>query len=358
MSRMRIKWAWMISVVLLVSCQATGSATPSVDDEAAGDFVRYPPIDTPVFEALSSQPFSFDPPLPQGQSLFRAGALTYDGQQFYLFVNLYSDDEGPNAVYIATSEDGLNWTLHEEPVVQASPGSGTFYLASDILEDEAGTWHLYLSTNLTGPGFTPQFSIWQATAAALDGPWTLGDEPLLERGAPDAWDQGAVLLPLVLETEFGYVMYYHGSSTSEGNMGTSIGLAVSVDGVDWVRGIPGGAESPYPENDNVVASRFDGDWGDVMARDVWRTSNGWQMLYIQFFGQTQFPELRMATSPDGVDWDPMDEPVSFTLSGLEYFPGPLDAVLLPRQDGYDLVIWTFRSYNELDLYMTQIRMEE
>jgi hypothetical protein len=95
-----------------------------------------------------------------------------------------------------------------------------------------------------------------------------------------------------------------------------------------------------------------------MARDVWRTSNGWQMLYIQFFGQTQFPELRMATSPDGVDWDPMDEPVSFTLSGLEYFPGPLDAVLLPRQDGYDLVIWTFRSYNELDLYMTQIRMEE
>jgi predicted GH43/DUF377 family glycosyl hydrolase len=284
--------------------------------------------------------------------------LTHDGDQYYLFINLFSQEEGPNAVYMATSDDGLSWALQEEPVVQASAGSGMFYLASDILQDESGIWHLFLTTNLTGPAYSAEFSIWQATSPALEGAWTLGEDPLLERGPPDSWDQGSVLLPLVVETDFGYLMYYHGASTSEGNLETSIGLAVSVDGLDWVRGIPGGADPPYPEFENVIASRFDGDWGDVMAREVWRTTEGWQMIYVQYFGQAQFPELRMAASSDGVDWEPMEETVSFTLSGLEYFPGAVDAILLPGPDGYDLVIGTFQSFTEFNLYMTQNRLEE
>jgi hypothetical protein len=153
-------------------------------------------------------------------------------------------------------------------------------------------------------------------------------------------------------------MYYHGISGVEQFLETSIGVAVSVDGNDWVRGIPSGTDSPYPEHENVVISRFDGDFGNVRAAEVWRTTQGWQMLYLLISSPQQFPEVRLAVSQDGIEWEPLDEQVSFTMSGSAFFPGVVDASLLPRENGYDLIIGGFfASSSQEAFFLTQIRFE-
>lgn len=362
---MHLKKLWVVLglglfCIALAGCQSEDEETATeqyidVDD----GYVRYQPITTPVFESISPGGLVLEPDLMEGQGIALPGPLLLVEGQYFTFVNIFTEDEGPNAVHTATSEDGLVWQLNEEPIIMDPLGTGTFYLATDVLQDQSGLWHLYLTTNLNGPEYSNDFSIWQATSEALEGPWTVGEEALLGPGEPDTWDQAGVLLPYVVETDYGYLMYYHGTSTVEQNFGTSIGVAVSVDGNDWVRGIPGGAESPYPEYENVVISRFDGDFGDVSARAVWRTTHGWQMLYFLILGPQQFPELRIARSTDGIEWEPLDEPVSFTLSGMAYFPGVVDASLLPREDGYDLLIGGFFASSLQEMFfMTQIRYEE
>jgi predicted GH43/DUF377 family glycosyl hydrolase len=356
--RLRLALGMGLLCIVLASCQnGTEDAATEQIGEAQDGFERYTPITSPVFDAPSSDGLVLEPDFMEGQGIAMPGPLLLMEDQYFIFVNIFTEDQGPNAIYTATSEDGLIWQRSEEPIIMDPPGTGSFYLATDVLQDHEGVWHLYLTTNLNGPEYSNDFSIWQATSPALEGPWTVGEEALLETGEPDTWDQGAVLFPMVVETEFGYMMYYHGSNTNDQNFMTSVGVAVSVDGNDWVRGIPGGQDSPYPEFENVVISRLDNDWGDVGLRDVWRTTQGWQMLYFQYFGPQQFPELRLATSPDGIEWEPMDEALSFTMSGMGFFPGVVDASFLPREEGYDLIIGSFLSSSTETFYMTQIRFE-
>lgn len=360
MARRNIIGIWIVILAILqAGCQAGGTAIESIEEGFEDGYPRFQPITNPVFETISPDGLVLEPELEENQGIAMPGPLLLDEGQYFLFINVANEDQGPNAVYTATSEDGLIWHRGEEPILMDPPGTGTFYLASDVLQDPNGLWHLFLTTNRDGPEYGNEFSIWQATSPALEGPWTLGESSLLERGEPDTWDQAGVLLPLVVETDYGYLMYYHGVSSTEQFLESSLGLAVSVDGDDWVRGNPSGVESPYPEYENVVISRFDGDFGNVRVSEVWRTTEGWQMLYFLISSPQQFPEVRLAVSRDGIEWEPLYEPVSFTMSGTTFFPGVVDATLLPRVDGYDLIIGGFfASSTQEAFFMTQIRSEE
>lgn len=355
---------WQVLGIVLLSIMMVGCQN-GTEDAASGQlldlddgFVRYLPITSPVFDSIFPDGLVLEPAFMEGQGIAMPGPLLLAEDQYFMFINVFSEDQGPNAIYTATSEDGENWRMNEEPIIMDPPGTGTFYLATDILQDQEGVWHLYLTTNLLGLDDPNYYSIWEATATELDGLWSIGEAALLEPGEPDTWDETAVLLPVVVETEFGYLMYYHGSNTIEQHLETSVGVAVSVDGNDWVRGLPGGQDSPYPEYENVVMSRLDADWGMIDVKDIWRTTEGWQLLYFQYFSPQQFPELRIAASLDGIRWEPMEESLSFTMSGMAFFPGAVDATFLPRQDGYDLIIGSFLSSSEETFYMTQIRFDE
>jgi predicted GH43/DUF377 family glycosyl hydrolase len=356
-------WIWMgmaVFSLMIAACQSgTEETSTSALEQVDDGFIHYLPVTNPVFDSLSSDGLVLEPDFEEGQGIALPGPVLIVDGQYFIFINVFDEDEGPNAIYTATSEDGLVWQRSEEPILMDPPGTGSFYLATGLMQDQSGLWHLYMTTNLNGPAYSNEFSIWQATSPALEGPWTVGETALLAEGEPDTWDQAGVLLPIVVETNFGYLMYYHGTSDAEQNFGTSVGVAVSVDGNEWVRGIPGGVESPYPEYENVVISRFDGDFGDVSVRAVWRSTEGWQMLYFLILNPQQYPELRIAASSDGISWEPMDEQVTFTLNGMAFFPGVVDAVLLPRDVGYDLIIGGFfASSSQEAFFMTQIRSED
>jgi len=77
-------------------------------------------------------------------------------------------------------------------------------------------------------------SIWRATAADSLGPWTLDPEPALSRGPIEAWDGRSVEFPSVVATEDGYLMMYDGSGFRGPSAG-SLGVATSADGGSWTK---------------------------------------------------------------------------------------------------------------------------
>lgn len=82
----------------------------------------------------------------------------------------------------ATSPDGINWTVYDNPATTAKP-----YHFSD---------------------------------------------PVLNYGAPESWESATVLAPSVIKTNCGYEMWYAGE-VYEGTQ--SLGYATSPDGINWIK---------------------------------------------------------------------------------------------------------------------------
>ena len=136
-------------------------------------------------------------------------------------------------------------------------------------------------------------------AESIEGPWVLEDEPLLAAEEDGTWDQyGAQFSELYWDDERLFMLYQSSDSSFQG-------LAVSEDGVVWRRSLPDGLLGPYPGEGNVIfMERSDGIW---FPQVVWRTPEGWQMIYAFLEGQRfAIDGLRSAISTDGVNWEPID----------------------------------------------------
>lgn len=92
-----------------------------------------------------------------------------------------SDESGFMQIGMATSEDGIEWTKHDDPATTESP-----YAESD---------------------------------------------PVLFAGEDDAWDRNAAYQPNVVVTSDGWIMVYKSFS----GRGSEIGIATSDDGITWTK---------------------------------------------------------------------------------------------------------------------------
>jgi predicted GH43/DUF377 family glycosyl hydrolase len=88
-----------------------------------------------------------------------------------------------NSIGYATSPDGINWKVYDNPATTDSP-----YQSSD---------------------------------------------PVLKHGAPGEWDFTSALTPTVIKTRCGYEMWYTGENLSAAEQ--HIGYAFSQDGIHWVK---------------------------------------------------------------------------------------------------------------------------
>ncbi len=92
---------------------------------------------------------------------------------------------GPNSktgIGLATSPDGINWTVYNDPSTNTAP------------------YHL--------------------------------SDPVVNHGAPGEWDASSALAPSVIKTKCGYEMWYAGEIY---NVSQNLGYAVSPDGIHWVK---------------------------------------------------------------------------------------------------------------------------
>lgn len=233
------------------------------------------------------------------------GAVFYHDGQFHMFRNGFIG--WPNTVQIGylTSPDGLAWTeVSEDPVLTTAevPYAEIAALASSGLVLDDGTWVLYFYTWNARSGANAPGAIGRATASDPAGPWTPDPQPVLTPGAAGAWDDQQVSAPHVSRTDDGYVMYYSGYNTTQGNRGNRIGLATSNDGISWTKyDDPATTEAAFADSDPIFSSVVDGTFAH--QPNILATPDGWVLVYRQSLPGGRGMSVHCATSDDGIAWD-------------------------------------------------------
>jgi len=232
------------------------------------DWVKYPA--NPVLEG---DPGEWDAHGEHAPFVIKDGAtykMWYEGS-----------DGGVRQLGYATSPDGTNWTKYgANPVLEAGPdGYDQSVAGHGSVIKAGGTYSLWYHA------MGDQGAV-IALATSPDGiDWTKQGPVLL----PDAggWDEG-VWGPSVLELGGLYWMWYSGA----GPAGPGIGVVTSTNGIEWTRFLTGPVlTGPGPIGDPHVI---------VQGGDLW--------MYYESFDEGV---VRAATSPDGINWYPLADPVLY-----------------------------------------------
>ena len=174
------------------------------------------------------------------------------------YLMFYAGHVAPSAHYyhigLATSEDGINWEKHPEPVLtplydwekpytlpedhpEAGILSGGVLEPTVIYDQEEAIFKMWYATLGLEDGIT--FSTCSGRigyATSKDGiHWERNEEPVFVVGPVDAWDSDWVSHVHVIQdpASSGYHLFYAGESGEQGIYG--IGHAYSEDGLNWQR---------------------------------------------------------------------------------------------------------------------------
>ena len=124
--------------------------------------------------------------------------------------------------------------------------------------------------------------------------------PIFSYGEKGSWDQSYVYHPQVHYDGEKYYMWYIGGKHREGRDG-KIGLAVSENGIDWVR---------YEKN--PVFNSDDPDAWEASVLDIWLLKQD-SMFFMYYAGMRKdLPNayrIGLATSSDGINWERHAKPI-------------------------------------------------
>ena len=223
------------------------------------------------------------------QSYNNPGVIIERDGLWHMFANDFRAWPGLVKVRHYTSIDGVGWeeatgTLYTS---ERSPfGTPQITIGGFVSDDDVWTLYFHTYNGVGRPAV-----IGRASAPAAEGPWTVHDEAVLEPGEEGAWDDLRVTRPSIVDADDVLYMYYLGESVD----GTSgVGVATSVDGVEWTR---------HPELVMVAQG-----WEEFLDRpDVVLTDVGFVMIYR---GDVQGP-MGVAVSDDGFAWTRVSDQPAF-----------------------------------------------
>jgi uncharacterized repeat protein (TIGR01451 family) len=196
------------------------------------------------------------------------------------------DHLGNRAIGYAISPDGIHWTKYSEnPVLHPTQSWETNGVSAPTVAFEGGIYKMWYSgrdnNGITRIGYatSPDSIHWTAYA----------DNPVLNIGSPDLYDDGYVHDPTVLKIAGLYHMWFEAFDG-----GTSrIGHATSPDGVHWT--------TKYPNPAVDIGTPGTWDWVKVYSPSI-AQANG---RYFLWYAGTTLPAARQlgyATSADGSTW--------------------------------------------------------
>jgi len=188
------------------------------------DGITWTKLDTAVLEPDAG---TWDESSVEGQSVIRENGIY---KMWYMSCSWSPSDIG--GIGYATSTNGINWTKDtlNNPVMV--PGSAAWeaggYGGCIVLPVQGGYKIWYGNYNADWS----QAKIGYATST--DGiAWTpYANNPVLTHGSVGSWDDGVVDMPQVLFIDSLYHMWYYGSQTNQ-IPPWQVGLATSVDGINW-----------------------------------------------------------------------------------------------------------------------------
>lgn len=269
------KWLWGIVVLLVLIIISSGEDSrnpiePSPQEESAGIPSGEPSSTKPLCSFPNSWSYVSDNPLRTSLgdnlspwNIAADPTVLYDQNKFRMWYTA-ADGRGNGGIALAESNDGITWNVWKK---SGSP--------SDVID-------------------------------------------LVLTGTPGAWDEPVVETASVIRTPSGeYRMYYTGNRPPEGSNHYAIGLATSVDGINWKKYGNGPIFEPENEwelptctnrNDKRSCSN-----GGVLEPSVLYDSA--EKLYKMWYASVGTKDgiltfrIGYATSPDGITWKRMPEPV-------------------------------------------------
>lgn len=173
-----------------------------------------------------SRILSPDPSTWEGPYIAANGsALAVDSMLFYWF----QAGKTKPSIGLARSSDGHQWTKHPTPVLDPGPrGSWDELGVADpyVIRASDGTLYLYY----TGMDRAKRQRL--GVARSGDGVrWEKSlDNPILDIGGHEAWDEGGLGEPAVWASQESYWLLYTGRAWDEKRR---MGLASSADGIHW-----------------------------------------------------------------------------------------------------------------------------
>ncbi len=162
-------------------------------------------------------------------------AVLYDGAMFKLWYGAAASLHGFGYAGYASNTDGwCDWEKHAgNPLAGLDPGLPGAWdengsLPSSVLFD--GDVYQMWDTSSSGDIWWGTWAIGYATST--DGlSWTRHPDPVLE--ATEPWEEDKVYSPEVVRIDENFVMWYSGLNMSA--PGSSMGYAVSPDGIHWAK---------------------------------------------------------------------------------------------------------------------------
>jgi predicted GH43/DUF377 family glycosyl hydrolase len=189
-----------------------------------------------------------------------------------------------------TSTDAITWENCAEVAIENVPAivaPDNLFDPTHLRHEADGSWSMLMVLIPRGEG--RDTLVYRATAAAPEGPWTVGPDPLLA-GTPGEWDAESIDAASIVEADSGPLMFY--STRQQGDTG-EIGLATSSDGLTWER-----------YGDPVLEPGARDDWNPQITHRprVIRTPDGYVMVYRSYTEFGNNAGYGIATSADGVTW--------------------------------------------------------
>ena len=226
-------WAWQRHGLLReapVGADLDGLLSPALVEVGGTIHLYYSHkqgLDSTLWRSSTEDWESWSAPQPvtgfDGDASANSASLLHDGQRYRMWIASGSLD-------VATSTDGLSWTV-EQPLALNASGEGfdAWSLLYPSVQPQGGGYSLWY-TGFDGASY----AIGRATSP--DGlTWERAPTgPLVQAGA--GFDNRAVAQPSVRPWGEGWVMAYGGYDTSQTDPGPwRVGLARSEDGVTWER---------------------------------------------------------------------------------------------------------------------------
>lgn len=168
----------------------------------------------------------------------------------------------------ATSPDGINWTKHPTPVLEAGTDAWEAggVAGSHIMKDTGGYKLWYWGANT---GWTKECIGYATSTDGILWQKDMHNNPVLEPGISGEWDDTWVVGPSVMFKDNIYYMWYLGTGTTWGQF--RIGLATSSDGItNWTK---------HPANPVLRPSPSGWDNGEVESPSVILVGDTLYMYY-------------------------------------------------------------------------------
>lgn len=150
-------------------------------------------------------------------------------KMYYSMFNHDPDIPGTGAIGLATSEDGTQWTMSDEPIITATPGEWDEDAVSHCAVSYDGkTYYMWYSGSSSGVSKV-------GLATSSDGiRWTKFENNPVFIPSDDGWDGANCGQSVVTYRNGKFHMFFLGANRLE-CCSWSIGYATSPDGINWTR---------------------------------------------------------------------------------------------------------------------------